>query len=135
MTKKNYIVLGVTAVILLGVIIIILVNKQSSNWTKDILKTNYDVYYIDCENTENKLDKEVLNKIDTYWKELSNNGPWTGSNDKCYDTFTIRYDNNNVVQKIDLQIVDNDSVVLKTSNGNVYYNHANNLVTYFRSVK
>ena len=135
MTKKNYIVLGVTTVILLGVIIIILVNKQSSNWTKDILKTNYDVYYIDCENAENKLDKEVLNKIDTYWKELSNNGPWTGSTDKCYDTFTIRYDNNNVVQKIDLQIVDNDSLVLKTSNGNVYYNNSNNLVTYLRSVK
>ena len=28
MTKKNYIVLGVTAVILLGVIIVILINKQ-----------------------------------------------------------------------------------------------------------
>lgn len=57
------------------------------------------------------------------------------SNDKCYDTFTIRYDNNNVVQKIDLQIVDNDSIVLKASNGNTYYNHANNLVTYLRSIK
>ena len=65
MTKKNYIVLGVTAVILLGVIIVILINKQSGNWTKNILNTNYDVYYVDCENTENKLDKEVLNKIDT----------------------------------------------------------------------
>ena len=122
MTKKNYIVLGVTAVILLGVIIVILINKQSGNWTKNILNTNYDVYYVDCENTENKLNKEVLNKIDTYWKELS-------------DTFTIRYDNNNVVQKIDLQIVDNDSIVLKASNGNTYYNHANNLVTYLRSIK
>lgn len=43
MTKKNYIVLGVTAVILLGVIIVILINKQSGNWTKNILNTNYDV--------------------------------------------------------------------------------------------
>ena len=59
MTKKNYIVLGVTAVILLGVIIVILINKQSGNWTKDILNTNYDVYYVDCENTENKLDKII----------------------------------------------------------------------------
>ena len=57
MTKKNYIVLGVTAVILLGVIIVILINKQSGNWTKNILNTNYDVYYVDCENTENKLNK------------------------------------------------------------------------------
>ena len=63
MTKKNYIVLGVTAVILLGVIIVILINKQSGNWTKDILNTNYDVYYVDCENTENKLNKEVLNNL------------------------------------------------------------------------
>ena len=63
MTKKNYIVLGVTAVILLGVIIVILINKQSSNWTKNILNTNYDVYYVDCENTENKLNKEVLNNL------------------------------------------------------------------------
>ena len=71
MTKKNYIVIGVTILIFLGIIVLILINKQNSNWTKDILNTNnYDIYYIDCNNIENKLNKEVLNKIDTYWKEL-----------------------------------------------------------------
>lgn len=136
MTKKNYIVIGVTILIFLGIIVLILINKQNSNWTKDILNTNnYDVYYIDCNNSENKLNKEVLNKIDTYWKELSNNGPWTGSNDICYDTISVRYDNNNVMQKIDIQIIDNDSIVLKSNNNTTYYNHANNLVTYLRSVK
>lgn len=135
MTKKNYLVLGITAFIFLVVIIFILINKQNNNWTKEILNTNYNIYYIDCENTENKLDKTVLNKIDTYWKELSNNGPWTGNNNVCYDTFTIRYDNNNVVQKIDILIIDNDSIVLKTNNDNAYYNHANNLITYLRSIK
>ena len=79
--------------------------------------------------------KEVLNKIDTYWKELSNNGPWTGNNDICYDTISVRYDNNNVMQKIDIQIIDNDSIVLKSNNNTTYYNHANNLVTYLRSIK
>lgn len=34
---------------------------------------------------------------------------------------------------IDVEI--NDSIVLKASNGNTYYNHANNLVTYLRSIK
>lgn len=136
MTKKNYIVIGVTILIFLGIIVLILINKQNSTWTKDILNTNnYDIYYIDCNNIENKLNKEVLNKIDTYWKELSNNGPWTGNNDICYDTISVRYDNNNVMQKIDIQIIDNDSIVLKSNNNTTYYNHANNLVTYLRSVK
>lgn len=135
MTKKNYILLGATAFILLGVIILILLNKQNDNWIKDILNTNYDIYYLNCDNDENKLDKEVLNKIETYWKELSNNGPWTGNNDICYETISIRYDNNNVVQKIEIKIIDNDSIVLTTNNGSTYYNHANNLITYLRSFK
>lgn len=135
MTKKNYIILGVTTLILLGITIFILINKQNSNWTKNILDTNYNVYYIDCENNESKLDKEVLNKIDTYWKELSNNGPWTGDSDKCYDTFSVRYDNNNVIQKVNIQIIDNDSIVLKTNNNSTYYNHANNLITYLNGLK
>lgn len=135
MTKKNYIVLGVTAFILLGVIILILLNKQNDNWIKDILNTDYNIYYIDCNNNENLLDKEVLNKIETYWVELSNNGPWTGNNDVCYDTINIRYDNNNVVQKIEIKIIDNDSIVLTTSTNSTYYNHANNLITYLNSFK
>lgn len=135
MTKKNYIVLGVTAFILLGVIILILLNKQNDNWIKDILNTDYNIYYIDCNNNENLLDKEVLNKIETYWIELSNNGPWTGNNDVCYDTINIRYDNNNVVQKIEIKIIDNDSIVLTTSTNSTYYNHANNLITYLNSFK
>ena len=122
--------------IFLGIIVLILINKQNSNWTKDILNTNnYNIYYLDCNNTETILNKEVLNKIDTYWKDLSNNGPWTGNNDICYDTISVRYDNNNVMQKIDIQIIDNDSIVLKSNNNTTYYNHANNLVTYLRSVK
>lgn len=135
MTKKNYIVLGVTAFILLGVIILILLNKQNDNWIKDILNTDYNIYYIDCNNNENLLDKEVLNKIETYWVELSNNGPWTGNNDVCYDTINIRYDNNNVVQKIEIKIIDNDSIVLTTNTNSTYYNHANNLITYLNSFK
>lgn len=135
MTKKNYIVLGVTAFILLGVIILILLNKQNDNWIKDILNTDYNIYYIDCDNNENLLDKEVLNKIETYWIELSNNGPWTGNNNVCYDTINIRYDNNNVVQKIEIKIIDNDSIVLSTSTNSTYYNHANNLITYLNSFK
>lgn len=135
MTKKNYIVLGVTAFILLGVIILILLNKQNDNWIKDILNTDYNIYYIDCNNNENLLNKEVLNKIETYWVELSNNGPWTGNNDVCYDTINIRYDNNNVVQKIEIKIIDNDSIVLTTSTNSTYYNHANNLISYLNSFK
>jgi hypothetical protein len=108
---------------------------SSSKEFINVINPKYSIISIGKNNRYGHPNKEVLNKIDTYWKELSNNGPWTGSNDICYDTFTIRYDNNNVVQKIDLQIVDNDSIVLKASNGNTYYNHANNLVTYLRSIK
>ena len=53
--------------IFLGIIVLILINKQNSNWTKNILNTNnYNIYYLDCNNTETILNKEVLNKIDTY---------------------------------------------------------------------
>lgn len=44
---------------------------------KEILNSNsYTITKIDCDNNKTKLDNSIMNKIDSTWKELSNNGPW-----------------------------------------------------------
>ena len=43
--------------------------------------------------------------------------------------------NDEFYESIDNSQQDEYDIVLKASNGNTYYNHANNLVTYLRSIK
>ena len=73
-----------------------------------------------------------MNKIDSSWKELSNNGPWLGDTNACYETISIEYDKNGIIQKREILILDNNSIVLRFNNSDTYYVNATNLINNFK---
>lgn len=100
MTKKQYTIIGITILIFIILIAFILIKGNKSSWTKEILNSNsYTITKIDCDNNKTKLDNSIMNKIDSTWKELSNNGPWLGDTNTCYETISIEYDKNGIIQK------------------------------------
>ena len=136
MAKKEYTIIGVTILIFIIIISVILLKGTTNTWTKEILTSeSYEIYKIDCNNNETKLDNKIMNTIDKDWKSLSNNGPWTGDTNTCYEKITIKYDRNGIIQEKEILILDNNSVVLRVNNTDTYYVNASNLVTYLKSVK
>ena len=129
MTKKQYTIIGITILIFIILIAFILLKGQNNTWTKEILNSNsYTITKIDCNNNETKLDNSIMNKIDSTWKELSNNGPWLGDTNTCYETISIEYDKNGIIQKREILILDNNSIVLRINNNDTYYVNATNLI-------
>ena len=129
MTKKQYTIIGITILIFIILIAFILIKGNKSTWTKEILNSNsYTITKIDCNNNETKLDNSIMNKIDSTWKELSNNGPWLGDTNTCYETISIEYDKNGIIQKREILILDNNSIVLRINNDDTYYVNATNLI-------
>lgn len=129
MTKKQYTIIGITILIFIIIIAFILIKGNKSTWTKEILNSNsYTITKIDCNNNETKLDNSIMNKIDSTWKELSNNGPWLGDTNTCYETISIEYDKNGIIQKREILILDNNSIVLRINNNDTYYVKATNLI-------
>ena len=129
MTKKQYIIIGVTILTFIIIISFILIKNKNTTWTKEILNSNsYTITKIDCDNNKAKLDNSIMNKIDSTWKELSNNGPWLGDTNTCYETISIEYDKNGIIQKREILILDNNSIVLRINNDDTYYVNATNLI-------
>lgn len=129
MTKKQYTIISITILIFIIIIAFILIKGNKSTWTKEILNSNsYTITKIDCNNNETKLDNSIMNKIDSSWKELSNNGPWLGDTNTCYETISIEYDKNGIIQKREILILDNNSIVLRINNNDTYYVNATNLI-------
>lgn len=129
MTKKQYTIIGITILIFIILIAFILIKGNKSTWTKEILNSNsYTITKIDCDNNKTKLDNSIMNKIDSTWKELSNNGPWLGDTNNCYETISIEYDKNGIIQKREILILDNNSIVLRINNDDTYYVNATNLI-------
>lgn len=129
MTKKQYTIIGITILIFIILIVFILIKGNKSSWTKGILNSNsYTITKIDCDNNKTKLDNSIMKKIDSTWKELSNNGPWLGDTNTCYETISIEYDKNGIIQKREILILDNNSIVLRINNDDTYYVNATNLI-------
>ena len=129
MTKKQYTIIGITILIFIILIAFILIKGNKSTWTKEILNSNsYTITKIDCDNNKTKLDNSIMNKIDSTWKELSNNGPWLGDTNTCSETISIEYDKNGIIQKREILILDNNSIVLRINNNDTYYVNATNLI-------
>lgn len=129
MTKKQYTIIGITILIFIILIAFILIKGNKSSWTKEILNSNsYTITKIDCDNNKTKLDNSIMNKIDSTWKELSNNGPWLGDTNTCYETISIEYDKNGIIQKREILILDNNSIALRINNDDTYYVNATNLI-------
>lgn len=133
MTKKQYTIIGITILIFIILIAFILIKGNKSTWTKEILNSNsYTITKIDCDNNKTKLDNSIMKKIDSTWKELSNNGPWLGDTNTCYETISIEYDKNGIIQKREILILDNNSIVLRINNNDTYYVNATNLINNFK---
>ena len=133
MTKKQYTIIGITILIFIILIVFILIKGNKSSWTKEILNSNsYTITKIDCDNNKTKLDNSIMKKIDSTWKELSNNGPWLGDTNTCYETISIEYDKNGIIQKREILILDNNSIVLRINSDDTYYVNATNLINNFK---
>ena len=133
MTKKQYTIIGITILIFIILIAFILIKGNKSSWTKEILNSNsYTITKIDCDNNKTKLDNSIMKKIDSTWKELSNNGPWLGDTNTCYETISIEYDKNGIIQKREILILNNNSIVLRINNDDTYYVNATNLINNFK---
>lgn len=125
--KNKKIILIILPIIILLVIGVLLLSKKQNNWIDNILKEEYEIYSLSCDGTTNILDKNVLNKIKSSWNKLSDNGPFLGDLNTCYKKVIINY-NNDIV---DIEIIDNTSIIFKESNNidtYTYYTNASSLI-------
>ena len=125
--KKNKPIIIIIPIAVLAIIIILLSTKKENNWVDNILKEDYEIYSLSCDGTTNMLDEKSLKEIKKEWNNLSNNGPFLGNLDTCYKKILINY-NNDVV---DIEIIDESSIIFKESNNinnYTYYTNANALI-------
>lgn len=131
MNKKSYLIIGVTIIIFLIAIVTIVFsnNSKNNNWTTEIKKSqNFQITMTDCNGREKKLPNNILDELSNKWNLISNNGPWTGDNNTCYNTVTISYDNNGIVKQKQILIIDDSSMVLSIEESNTYYTNANSII-------
>lgn len=138
MTKKNYLIIGSTALFFIITIIVILLlgnNNNSEDWTSDILKSqSYQITMEDCNGREKTLDNSTLTKLSEKWTNLSNNGPWTGDTTACYTKVTISYENGSIINTKEIVIVDNSSIALIVGNNTIYYTNASEVINYLNTL-
>lgn len=135
MTKKNYLIIGVTALFFIIVIIVILsLDNNKENWTNDILNAqSYQITINDCNGKEKSLNNSVLNTLSEKWNSLSNNGPWTGNTTACYTTLTISYDTDGIIREKEIVIIDNSSLTLLSGGTSIYYTNASEVINYLNA--
>ena len=135
MTKKNYLIIGGTALFfLIAIVAILILGKDKSNWTTDILNSySYEMTMKDCSGKEKKLDNNVLNTLSDKWNTLSNNGPWTGDASSCYTTLTISYDTDGIIREKEIIIVDNTSLAFLSGDSSIYYTNASDVISYLNA--
>jgi len=136
MTKKQYVIIGTTILLFIGIIIYILLNKNNQeNWINQIQKSEkYEITIKNCNNQSKILPKNTLQELNSKWNELSNNGPWMGNNNICYKTVTINYEKNNIIQQVEILLIDDTSLVLNINNSSTYYTKSSNINSYLNSL-
>ncbi len=137
MTKKNYLIIGATAIVFIiaTVIILLLGNNNNEDWTSDILKSqSFQITMKDCNSRQKTLDNSILNTLSEKWTNLSNNGPWTGDTTACYTTITISYENGGIINTKEIVIIDNSSLALIVGNNTIYYTNASEVINYLNTL-
>lgn len=135
MGKKSYLIIGGTILIFVVAIIAILLSGNNSDWTTDILNSQkYQMTMTDCNGRERVLDNETLTTLSNKWSALSNNGPWTGDDNACYTTVTISYENNGIVNKKEILIIDDTSIALIEYNNSTYYTNASDIINHLNTL-
>ncbi len=130
--KNKKIILIILPIIILLVIGVLLLTKKQNNWIDNILKEDYEIYTLKCDGTTNILNNDVLKEIKKKWIKLSDNGPFLGDLNTCYKKIIINY-NNDIS---DIEIINNNSLILKESNTSdyyTYYTNADNLISYLNN--
>ena len=130
--KNKKIILIILPIIILLVIGVLLLSKKQNNWIDNILKEDYEIYTLKCDGTTNILNNDVLKEIKKKWNKLSDNGPFLGDLNTCYKKIIINY-NNDIV---DIEIINNNSLILKESNTSdyyTYYTNADSLISYLNN--
>lgn len=135
MNKKNYIIIGVTILIFIIAIVMILLSEDNSNWTTEISNAqSYEITMLDCNGREKKLNDNILNTIEEKWYSLSNNGPWMGNNNACYTTITISYENNGIINRKEILIIDETSIAFIETTNSTYYTNAHELISQLNTI-
>lgn len=135
MNKKNYIIITGIALAFIIAIVVILLSKDNSNWTTEILNAqSYEISMLDCNGREKKLDKDTLNTLSQKWNNLSNNGPWMGDNNKCYTKLTISYETSGIINTKEILIIDETSIVFIESSGSIYYTQAGDIISHLNTL-
>ena len=132
MNKNKYLILGSTILVIVAVIIIILVtgNKKTS-WQDEVLNSDkYTITMEDCNERKVELPSDTVKEIFAKWDKLSNNGPWTGNNDGCFQKVTITFEKGAVVKNYEILLIDETSLVLNFDNNSTYYNNGKEIITY-----
>ena len=109
MDKKKYIILLSTLAIFIIVIIYIKFKKRG-------------------------FLNEVLNEISKKLNNISDNGPWTGDNNKCYSSLIISFSKENQIEYITIKLIDNNSFVFSTSGNDRYYTNSAELNNYINEL-
>lgn len=132
MTKKNYLIIGGTALFfIIAIVVILVLGKDKNNWTTEIFNSNnYEMIMKDCSGKEKKLNNTTLNILSEKWNSLSNNGPWTGDTTACYTTLTISYDTDGIIRKKEIVLIDSSSVAFLSGGSSIYYTNANEVINY-----
>ena len=76
----------------------------------------------------------VLNEISKKLNNISDNGPWTGDNNKCYSSLIISFSKENQIEYITIKLIDNNSFVLSTSGKDRYYTNSAELNNYINEL-
>ena len=136
MTKKNYFIIGITILIfVVAIVIILFAGSNKKYWTTDILNAqNYQIVMTNCNGREKVLDNNILNTLSSKWIALSNNGPWTGDTNTCYTTVTISYENNGIINKKEILLIDDTSLTLIQGNNSIYYTNAKEIIDYLNAL-
>lgn len=136
MNKNKYIILIIIALIfIIPITIILLNNKNKVNWIEEVKKSDsYQITINNCNGKEVIVPNEIINEIPNKLNNISDNGPWTGDNNKCYNNLTISYNKDNRIDYITIKIIDDNSFVLSTINSDRYYVDAKELNNYIKNL-
>lgn len=136
MTKKQYLTIFITIIAFIIIIAtIILTGNKKNDWINNIINSeSYIITMKDCNDREITLPKETIQKIKNNWNNISDNGPWTGDTNKCYKTIIISYENNDVIEKKEIKIIDDNSLALISNNDTRYYVNTKEINDYLNNL-
>lgn len=136
MDKKKYITLIITIIIFITIIAVILINSNNkTNWIEKVKASDtYQINISNCNSKEITVPNETIDEITKKLNNVSDNGPWTGDNNKCYTTLTISYNNDDKIEYITIKIIDDNSFTLSTNGSDRYYTNSKELNTYINNL-